>query len=132
MEVLPSGLHFIPEKAYLGASTDGIVVCRSVDTCCTGCLEIKCPYSIDGNITIEMSPKCIAEKFDNFFLKKAADGELHLSQNHNYYAHIQGELAVTNKEWCGFVVFSNGEIVIDWILADLEYWECQSSLRNFM
>ena len=28
MEVLPSGLHLMPEKAYLGASTDGIVVCR--------------------------------------------------------------------------------------------------------
>ena len=26
MEVLPSGLHLMPEKAYLGASTDGIIV----------------------------------------------------------------------------------------------------------
>ena len=60
------------------------VVCRSVDTCCTGCLEIKCPYSIDGNITIEMSLQCIAEKYD----KKGADGDLHLSQNHLYYAQV--------------------------------------------
>ena len=28
MEILPSGLNLMPEKAYLGASTDGIVVCR--------------------------------------------------------------------------------------------------------
>ena len=56
MEVLPSRLHLMPERAYLGASTDGIVVCRSVDTCCVGFLEIKCLYSINGNVTIEMSP----------------------------------------------------------------------------
>ena len=122
MEVLPSGLHLMPEKAYLGASTDGIVVCRSVDTCCIGCFEIKCPYSIDGNITVEMSPQNIAEKFDDFFLKKGADGELHLPHSHRYYAQVQGELAITNKEWCDFVVFSNNEVVVDRILADLEYW----------
>ena len=28
MEVLPFGLHLMPEKAYLGASTDGIIVIR--------------------------------------------------------------------------------------------------------
>ena len=37
------------------------------DTCCKGCLEINCPYSIDGNITVEMSPQCIAENFNNIF-----------------------------------------------------------------
>ena len=27
-----------------------------------------------------------------------------------------------NREWCDFVVYSNGEVVVDRILADLEYW----------
>ena len=121
MEVLPTELHLMPEKAYLGALTDGKFVCRSVDTCCTGCLEVKCPYSIDGNITVKMSPQCIAEKYDKFFLKKGADGELHLSQSHPYYTQVQGKLAVLYREWCDFIVFSNDEIVVDWILADLEY-----------
>ena len=66
MEALPSGLHLMIENAYLGASTDAIVVCRSVNTCCIGCLKTKCPYSIDGNVTVEISPQNIAEKFDNF------------------------------------------------------------------
>ena len=51
MIVKRSGLHFMPEKAFLGASSDGSVTCTSVDTCCLGCLEIKCPYSIDENVT---------------------------------------------------------------------------------
>ena len=28
----------------------------NIDTCCVGCLEVKCPYSIEGNVTIELTP----------------------------------------------------------------------------
>ena len=113
----------MPSKAYLGASSDGKVTCTSVDTCCSGCLEIKCPYSIDKCITVEMTSSEIADKFgDKFFLIREEDGEVHLSQHHNQYAQVQGELAVMNREWCDFVVYSNGEVVVDRILADLEYW----------
>ena len=38
-----SRLHLMPEKAFLGASSDGLVTCTSVDTCCLGWLEIRCP-----------------------------------------------------------------------------------------
>jgi len=62
-----SGLHLMPEKVYLGASSDGQVTCTSIDTCCIGCLEIKCPYSIDKCITIEMLPIEIADKYGNNF-----------------------------------------------------------------
>ena len=71
----------------------------------------------------------IAERFgDKFFMKKGEDGQLHLPKQHNYYAQVQGELAVTNREWCDFVVYSNGEVVVDRILADLEPWK---KLWNF-
>ena len=46
-------------QSYLGASPDGLVLCSSVDTLCNGCLEIKCPYSIGGCVTVEFSPKAI-------------------------------------------------------------------------
>ena len=32
------------------------------------------------------------------------------------------ELGVTGREWCDFVVYSNGEVVVDRILTDLDYW----------
>ena len=70
-----------------------------------------------------MTPGEIADKFgEKFFLKRGEDGELHLSWQHHYFAQVQGELAVVNREWCDFVVYSNGEVVVDRILADLEYW----------
>ena len=66
-----SRLHLMPEKAFLGALSDGLVTYTSVDTRCLGCLEIKCPYSIDKNVTVEMTPSAIADKFgDKFFLKR--------------------------------------------------------------
>ena len=36
MIVEDSGLHFMPIKAYLGASSDGKDVCTSVNTFCSG------------------------------------------------------------------------------------------------
>ena len=61
MVVQLAGLHLLSDKSFLGASSDWKVLCKSVDTCCYGCLEIKCPYSIKGTVTIELTPYEIAE-----------------------------------------------------------------------
>ena len=55
-------------------------------------------------------------------MQKGSDGQLHLSCSHPYYAQVQGEMAILDVEWCDFVVFSKGEVVVDRILADLDYW----------
>ena len=39
------------------------------------------------------------------------NGELHLPHSHHYCAQVQGKLAITNKEWCDFVMLSNNEVV---------------------
>ena len=129
----PTGLFLLPEKSYLGASADGKLTCTSVDTCCIGCLEIKCPYSIDGTLTISLTPDEIADKYGKkFFMQRGEDGLLHLPQKHVYYAQVQGEMAILNVEWCDFVVFSNGVVVVDRIIADYTYWtELCETLDNF-
>ena len=124
MVVTPCGLQLMADKSYLGTSPDGLVLCTSVDTLCNDCLEIKCPYSIDGSVTVKLSPQCIAEKFgDKFFMKCRRDGSLYLPHDHVYYAQVQGEMAILGVEWCDFVVYSNEEIVIDRILANVDYWD---------
>ena len=112
MEVEASGLHLMPEKSFIGASSDGKILCRNVHTCSWGCLEIKCPYSIKGQITVSMSPTEIADEHPAFFMKKGDDDLLHLPPNHAYYAQVQGEMAVLDIEWCNFVVFSNNTVVV--------------------
>ena len=69
MEVEASGLHLIPDKGFTVASSDGKVLCRNADTCSQGCLEIKCPCSISGKVTVSISPIEIADKHPAFFMK---------------------------------------------------------------
>ena len=68
MEIEASGLHLMPDKSFIGAFSDGTVLCRKVDTCSQGCLEInvKCPYSINGQITVSVSPTEIADEHPSF------------------------------------------------------------------
>ena len=123
MVVESTGLRLLPEKPYLGASSDGKVIFTNIDTCCIGCLEIKCPYSIEGNVTVELTPDEIEQKYGRkFFMRRGDDKMLHLAETHPYYAQVQGEMAILNVEWCDFVVFSNGSVIVDRILADHDYW----------
>ena len=66
MVVEASGLHLMPDRSFIGASSDGKVLCRNVDTCSRGYLEIKCPYSINGQVTVSMNPTEISEKHPDF------------------------------------------------------------------
>ena len=113
MEVEASGLHLMPDRCFIGASSDGKILCRNADTCSRGCLEIKCPYSINGHTTVSMTPTEIADEHPDFFMKRDNDGFLRLPTSHAYYAQVQGEMALLDVEWCDFVVFSNNTIVID-------------------
>ena len=65
-------------------------------------------------------------------MHKRKDGLLHLPHNHSYYAQVQGEMAVMNVERCDFVVYSNGEVLVDRIVADHNYWtELNDKLDDF-
>ena len=113
MVVELTGLCLLPEKTYLGASSDGRMIYANIDTCCVGCLEVKRPYSIEGNVTVQLTP----EEIENFMCR-GDDMMLHLPKTHPYYAQVQGKMAILNVEWCDFVVFSNGSVIVDRIFAD--------------
>ena len=118
-----AGLSLLAEKPYLGASSDGRLTCKSVDACCIGCLEIKCPYSIKGSLTITLTPDKIANQYGkHFFMRRGENGLLHLPTNHPYYAQVQGEMAVFSVEWYDFVVYSNHIVIVDRIISDFSYW----------
>ena len=41
-------------------------------------------------------------------------------------------MAITGREWCDFVVYSNDEVVVDRILTDLDYWNTlEQKLKEF-
>ena len=63
MVVKASGLHLLSNKGFIGAFSDGKILCRNTNICNHGCLEIKCPYSINHNVTVTITPEEIAEIF---------------------------------------------------------------------
>ena len=46
---------------------------------------------------------------------------LKLKQNHKYFAQVQEQLAVGERKWCDFVIFTNKGISIERIKFDEEY-----------
>ena len=51
MVVESTGLRLLPEKPFIRWKGD-----IHNDTCCVGCLKVKCPYGIVGNVTVQLTP----------------------------------------------------------------------------
>lgn len=91
----------------LGASPDGLVGA-------SGLLEVKCPYS-QRNATIAEAvsePKfCVGVERQGYALKKS----------HAYWHQVQGQLHLTGRDVCYFVVWTTKESLIIPIPKD-EAW----------
>lgn len=124
VRVSACGLHLDGAHSFLGASSDGKVVDNSLDTLCTGCLEIKCPFSIEAQSVVHLTPEEIAAKFPaHFCLGVGADNRLHLKEGHAYYDQVMGEMAIIGVEWCDFVVFTSAGLFVERIIFDPNYWQ---------
>ena len=92
VSVRETGLSLHPDMAFLGASSDGYVSLGDGDNCSSGCIEIKCPFSISGESVIHLTPAQIASKYGSkFYLQKSADGSLVLNRDHAYFVQVQGK-----------------------------------------
>ena len=91
-----AGLHVNPDFPHLGASPDATVNC---ECCGTGVVEIKCPFKHR-----DVHPHNVTDP--GFYLVRSDDNELHLSQEHDYYYQVQGQLAVCNVDYCDFVCWT--------------------------
>lgn len=98
MHVVDVGLCIDIERPYLAASPDGLIAENFV-------LEIKCPFSGKDS-------KIEAGKFFPFLTK-----EKKLKTCHKYYAQIQGQMYVTKRKRCYFVVYT----LLDMLVINVNY-----------
>uniref|UniRef100_UPI00398E3476 uncharacterized protein n=1 Tax=Pristiophorus japonicus TaxID=55135 RepID=UPI00398E3476 len=109
------GLVIDPERSWLAASPDGVVVDRATGNT-VGLVEVKCPYK-HRNHTINKACE------DKTFCLERAEGELQLKKNHPYFTQIQCQLAVTGLKNADLTVFTNRETVVVPVQSDREFWK---------
>lgn len=111
LKVSKCGLYVCEEKPFLGASPDGVVGQDRI-------VEIKCPFN--GRNQVIAPGKCFS------FLTYNDSHETILKTNSKYYQQVQGQLYISNKKSCYFVVFTFEDMFIQHIPIDREY--CEGSL----
>ena len=108
VQVKKSGLVVCAETPYLAASPDGLVGDTHI-------VEVKCPYTGRKE---KIRPH---SKFFPFLAH--VDGQVKLKANSKHYAQVQGQLAITTRQTCYFVVYTFVDLFVQEIPHDAEYWE---------
>jgi hypothetical protein len=103
VNVLPCGLFIHEEFPFLAATPDGLVGTSKI-------VEVKCPYAGRNS---EMKAN---NEFPFLFMTE--QNELHLKHNHNYMHQIQGQLAISKKKSCFFIVYTFKELFVEKIAYD--------------
>ncbi|KAB0805159.1 hypothetical protein PPYR_02129 [Photinus pyralis] len=98
------------ELYFLGASPDGVIDSDTI-------IEIKCPYSARDST--------IADAIKNKIITYATiePGQLKLKGSHNYMYQIQGQLAITNRKCCYFIVWTKKDMMFEKIKKDELFWQ---------
>ena len=113
-----TGIHICTEHPWLAASPDGLVEDPSeVEGRNQGILEIKCPYSART-----LTPEAACQEL-NRFCSNLVDGRVSLKKTHNYYFQVQGQLAITQRPWCDFCIWTPHGISVERITRDNAFWE---------
>ena len=87
----PYGIVVSLERPYLGCSPDGLIGDDAL-------IKVKCPFAArHKHITVET--------VDYLYLDDQT-GLLSLKTDHDYYSQVQGQLYVTDRKMCFFVVYT--------------------------
>jgi len=136
-EVRDNGLETNISYPFLGASPDGFVGEN-------GIIEVKCFLCVGQDkikayvanlqgldskgepIYIDGERKARSKKFSAFCLEideKSKRKDLHLKKTSNYYYQVQGQLAITEKQFCDFIVYTEKDFFIERFTLDKDLWE---------
>ena len=115
-----SGFVISKEYPFLGASPDAVVHDpHSRDA--FGLAEVKCPFPCRSVTPFEA---CSSPGFCSS-LTSNSNGErtLQLRCSHIYFAQIQGQMAITERNWCDFIIYTEKGINVERIRFDEHYWK---------
>lgn len=113
LTITACGLFIDEDNPHLAASPDGLI---GQD----GIIEIKCP---SGAATMTPS-EAIKNKKVTFCTLDANDPiKIKLKETHNYYYQVQGQLNITKRKYCYFVLWTPKGMMYQKIMRDSKIWE---------
>ena len=115
LQTSESGIVIYEKTPYLAASPDLEVEC---DCCGLGLVEIKCPYSIKGEIPTSENLVYLREVTDSSNQKNIT-----LKENSSYYFQVQGQMGVTNRKYCDFFIYTTAGFHLERILFNEDLWK---------
>lgn len=115
-----AGFVISEDEPYLGASPDGYVYDPS-SLECFGLVEIKCPYKFREHTIGEA---CHNKQFYCELVPQSGGGHplIQLKKSHSYYCQIQGQMAITGRAWCDFVVYTTKDFLVERVAFDKSFW----------
>lgn len=112
LDVSDCGFFIDEDRNFLGASPDGLTA--------DGCIiEIKCPSSARSCLSLQ---EAVANKTINYLQLDSHNNRLKLKKSHIYMYQIQGQLHITKKKVCYFIVWTPNDMHIENILYDHKFW----------
>lgn len=122
LKVEEVGLAVPKWNIHLGSSVDGVVKGEK------GILEIKCPKKMYGPLSDHINHLGTGWKPPNKYYHQ------HIWNTH--YAQMQGGMAILDKEWCDYIVYSTSDckVYTERIPFNKDYWEKRlyPSLQSFL
>ncbi|XP_050520340.1 uncharacterized protein LOC126893858 [Daktulosphaira vitifoliae] len=121
IEIEPCGVFIDENLNYLIASPDGLIGSD-------GIVEVKCPFNAK-----DMTPKiAITEKIIKY-VHFDKNGNLLLKRTSQEFYQIQGELHITQREYCYLIIWTGKGMVYEKIMRDDVFWKnnMENQLINF-
>lgn len=123
VEVKECGLFIDVDSPYLGATPDGLINSNAV-------VEIKCPSSA-ANLTPEAA--ILSRKSTFWTTCKEKKHIVGVNKRHKHFFQIQGQLHITRRDICYYVLWTPLGMKVEVIKRDDEFWkrEMEEKLRMF-
>ena len=119
------GLFVHPTHRFLAATADRLVVDPTAFAP-DGLLEVKCPWSCRDKTVVDACQ-------DSSFCCELQCGSPRLKVTNTYYYQVQGQMAVTGRSWCDFMVYTNVQVHLERIFLIRTSGQLQkSSCYNFI
>lgn len=115
-----TGLWVNSKFPGIGASPDGLVMDSLKNT--AGVLEIKCPKILQNLKPTDLH-LLTPQQRNSFCCTRVSNNSIKLKRSHKYYYQIQTQMAITERSWCDFVIWTPKGFHVEKIIYDSNFIE---------